>query len=162
MPQALQPAIPYDTSGLEPGFTLIHADRSFLVINKPSGLLSVPGRGDEKQDCLISRVQVEYPEALIVHRLDCDTSGLLVLARGKDMHRRLSILFQDRQVDKRYVAMVDGELAEISGEVKLPRLRLCCNPMLRGSVARLMRSRPCFREMCCRRQYSWLPEELSK
>jgi len=120
MPQALQPAIPYDTSGLEPGFTLIHADRSFLVVNKPSGLLSVPGRGNEKQDCLVSRVQVEYPDALIVHRLDCDTSGLLVLARGKDVHRRLSIQFQDRQVAKRYVAVVDGEFAETSGEVKLP------------------------------------------
>lgn len=120
MPQALQPTIAYDTSGLEPGFTLIHADSSLLVVNKPSGLLSVPGRGAEKHDCLVSRIQVEYPDALIVHRLDCDTSGLLVLARGKDMHRRLSIAFQDRQVDKRYVAVVDGELSPASGEVNLP------------------------------------------
>ena len=122
MPQAQQTAIAYDTSGLAPGFTLIHADSSLLVVNKPSGLLSVPGRGSEKHDCLISRVQVEYPDALIVHRLDCDTSGLLVLARGKDMHRRLSILFQDRQVDKRYVALVDGELSPAAGEVNLPLL----------------------------------------
>lgn len=122
MPQALQPAIAYDTSALEPGFTLIHADHALLVASKPSGLLSVPGRGAEKQDCLVSRIQVDYPDALIVHRLDCDTSGLLVMARGKDMHRRLSILFQDRQVDKRYVAVVTGKLAQPSGEVSLPLL----------------------------------------
>jgi tRNA pseudouridine32 synthase/23S rRNA pseudouridine746 synthase len=102
------------------GFTLIHADSALLVVNKPSGLLSVPGRGIDKQDCLITRVQVDYPEALIVHRLDFDTSGLLVLARGKAMHRCLSILFQERQVDKRYLAVVDGELAQASGEVCLP------------------------------------------
>ena len=102
------------------GFTLIHADHCLLVVNKPSGLLSVPGRGIDKQDCLIKRVQVDYPDALIVHRLDFDTSGLLVLARGKDMHRRLSILFQDRFVAKRYVAVVAGKLAPESGEVCLP------------------------------------------
>ena len=104
------------------GFTLIHADPYLLVVNKPSGLLSVPGRGEEKQDCLIKRVQVDYPGALIVHRLDRDTSGLLVLARGKEMHRRLSILFQERHVEKRYVAVVAGKLALTSGEVNLPLL----------------------------------------
>lgn len=102
------------------GFTLIHADSALLVVNKPSGLLSVPGRGIDKQDCLIKRVQADYPDALIVHRLDFDTSGLLVLARGKAMHRCLSILFQDRQVDKRYLAVVDGELEPACGEVCLP------------------------------------------
>ena len=99
---------------------LLHADSALLVVNKPSGLLSVPGRGADKQDCLITRVQADYPDALIVHRLDCDTSGLLVLARGKDMHRRLSIQFQDRHVAKRYVAVIDGELAPGCGEVNLP------------------------------------------
>lgn len=101
-------------------FTLLHVDHALLVLNKPGGLLSVPGRGPDKQDCLIKRVQVAYPEALIVHRLDFDTSGLLVIARGKAMHRRLSILFQDRQVDKRYVAVVDGRLEPTSGEINLP------------------------------------------
>jgi tRNA pseudouridine32 synthase/23S rRNA pseudouridine746 synthase len=101
-------------------FTLIHADHALLVVNKPSGLLSVPGRGEDKQDCLIRRVQTGYPDALIVHRLDFDTSGLLVLARGKAMHRLLSMMFQDRQVEKRYVAVVDGELAPVEGEVNLP------------------------------------------
>ncbi len=101
-------------------YTLIHADHNLLVANKPSGLLSVPGRGEHKQDCLIARIQVDYPDALIVHRLDCDTSGLLVIARGKAMHRSLSILFQSREVEKRYVAVVDGQLAPESGEVDLP------------------------------------------
>ena len=101
-------------------FSLIYADHCLLVVDKPSGLLSVPGRGIDKQDCLIKRVQVDYPDALIVHRLDFDTSGLLVLARGKNMHRRLSILFQDRRVDKRYLAVVAGELALEHGEVCLP------------------------------------------
>ena len=100
--------------------TLLHADRALIVVSKPSGLLSVPGRGADKQDCLIARVQADYPDALIVHRLDCDTSGLLVLARGKEIHRRLSILFQDRQVDKRYVAIVKGRFTQASGAVDLP------------------------------------------
>ena len=69
-------------------FSLIYADPALLVVNKPSGLLSVPGRGEDKQDCLIHRVQRTYPDALIVHRLDCDTSGLIVIARGKAMHRQ--------------------------------------------------------------------------
>ncbi len=101
-------------------FTLIYADQALLIANKPSKLLSVPGRGAEKQDCLITRVQCRYPDALIVHRLDYDTSGLLVLARGKEMHRRLSILFQERQVEKRYVAIVNGHLAQESGTIDLP------------------------------------------
>ena len=103
-----------------PGFTLIHVDTALIVVNKPSGLLSVPGRGADKQDCLITRVQRDYPDALIVHRLDFDTSGLLVLARGKLMHRQLSMLFQERRVDKRYVAVVGGRLTPESGEVDLP------------------------------------------
>jgi len=102
------------------GLDLVHADDALLVVSKPSGLLSVPGRGADKQDCLASRVQAQYPDALIVHRLDMETSGLLVLARGKEMHRRLSILFQKRQVEKRYVAVVDGALVATSGEIDLP------------------------------------------
>ena len=101
-------------------FTLIHIDRSLIVVDKPTRLLSVPGRGPDKQDCLITRLQVEFPDALIVHRLDYDTSGLLVLARGKAMHRELSILFQGRRVEKRYVAVVDGKPEKESGEVDLP------------------------------------------
>ena len=78
-----------------PEFSLLYDDTALLIVNKPTRLLSVPGRGEEKQDCLIRRVQTRYPDALIVHRLDFDTSGLIVLARGKQMHRCLSILFQE-------------------------------------------------------------------
>ena len=89
--------------------TPIHADEHLLVLEKPSGLLSVPGRGPDKQDCLSKRVQDRYPEALIVHRLDQDTSGLLLMARGIEAQRRLSKLFETRQVKKRYVAVVAGQ-----------------------------------------------------
>ncbi len=102
------------------GLDVLHTDDALLVVNKPSGLLSVPGRGEHKQDCLISRVQVEFPDALIVHRLDMETSGLLVLARNKEMHRQLSALFQRREVQKSYVAVVDGLVRESSGEIDLP------------------------------------------
>lgn len=109
-----------DATPVSDEFTLLYADASLIVANKPSRLLSVPGRGKEKQDCLIRRVQTEFSNALIVHRLDYDTSGLLVLARGKAMHRALSILFQERKVEKRYVAVVDGQMESEAGEVNLP------------------------------------------
>jgi len=92
--------------------TPIHEDEHLLVLEKPSGLLSVPGRGPDKQDCLSKRVQAIYPEALIVHRLDQDTSGLLLMARGIEAQRRLSRLFETRQVKKRYVAVVAGHPAQ--------------------------------------------------
>jgi tRNA pseudouridine32 synthase/23S rRNA pseudouridine746 synthase len=96
------------------------SDDYLLVINKPCGLLSVPGRGEDKQDCLITRVQKEYPDALIVHRLDMSTSGLMVIARGKNIERALSILFQKRQVEKTYTAIVNGEVKPSAGEIDLP------------------------------------------
>ncbi len=102
------------------GFTVLYADRSLLAVSKPPRLLSVPGRGEDKQDCLIHRVQQEFPDALIVHRIDYDTSGVLVLARGADMHRRLSRLFQDRKVEKRYIALVEGRPAPANGRIDLP------------------------------------------
>ena len=102
------------------GLDVRHVDAWLLVVGKPAGLLSVPGRGEGRDDCLISRVQAEYPDALIVHRLDMDTSGLLVLARGPEMHRQLSALFRDRQVDKRYAALVAGHFDSAEGEVDLP------------------------------------------
>ena len=85
-----------------------YVDDDLLVVDKPAGLLSVPGRGPGKQDCLSARVQARYPEALAVHRLDLGTSGLLVLARSPDMHRALNRLFETRRVEKRYVALVAG------------------------------------------------------
>ena len=101
-------------------FDLIYADDDILVVNKAPDLLSVPGRGPDKQDCLIHRVQAVYPDALAVHRLDMATSGLLLMARGAAMHRQLSMLFQERQVAKRYIAVVAGQLAAETGEINLP------------------------------------------
>lgn len=102
------------------GLALLYCDEALLVVDKPSGLLSVPGRGDDKQDCLWSRVQRDYPEALIVHRLDMETSGVMVLARNKAMHRQLSLLFQNREVTKRYIAVVYGRIADAAGVIDLP------------------------------------------
>ena len=99
--------------------TLIHEDEHLLVLEKPSGLLSVPGRGPDKQDCLSKRVQGRYPEALIVHRLDQDTSGLLLMARGIEAQRRLSKLFETRQVKKRYVAVVAGQPEQTQSAVEI-------------------------------------------
>jgi tRNA pseudouridine32 synthase/23S rRNA pseudouridine746 synthase len=93
------------------GLDFVHADAHLLVIDKPAGLLSVPGRGADKQDCLAARVQRRYPDALVVHRLDMATSGLLLMARGATMQRHLSRAFAQRQVGKRYVAVVAGRLA---------------------------------------------------
>lgn len=94
-----------------PFFQIIHADDRLLVLNKPSGLLAVPGRGEDKQDCLSSRVQRHYPDALVVHRLDMATSGLMLMALGIGMQRALSQLFERREVHKRYLAVVNGCLA---------------------------------------------------
>jgi tRNA pseudouridine32 synthase/23S rRNA pseudouridine746 synthase len=90
---------------------VVFADDHLLVVNKPSGLLSVPGRGEDKQDCLIARAQAQWPEALTVHRLDMSTSGLMVIAKGPEMQRSLSQAFAQREVHKIYEAIVAGELS---------------------------------------------------
>jgi tRNA pseudouridine32 synthase/23S rRNA pseudouridine746 synthase len=105
------------------GLDLIYRDESLIVLNKPAGLLAVPGRGADKQDCLSSRVQAEFPDALVVHRLDMATSGLLLFARGAEMQSRLSQMFRERAVRKRYVAVVAGRLEQPSGEIGLPLMR---------------------------------------
>lgn len=97
-----------------------YVDDDILVVDKPTLLLSVPGRGPEKQDCLLSRLQPEYGEVLAVHRLDWETSGLMVLARNKEAHRHLSRQFQEREVEKRYIAVVFGQVEADRGEVNLP------------------------------------------
>jgi len=91
-------------------FHLVAQDPSFLVLNKPSGLLSVPGRGPLKSDCLSSRVQHKFPTALIVHRLDQATSGLLLMALGPEAQKGLNQMFSTGQVHKRYMAKVQGAL----------------------------------------------------
>lgn len=93
----------------------VHADGQLLVIDKPAGLLCVPGRGADKADCLSARVAALYPDALVVHRLDMATSGLILMARGADMQRRLSLAFAHREVCKRYEAVVAGRLQAAGG-----------------------------------------------
>ena len=88
---------------------MVYADAHLAVLNKPSGLLSVPGRGEDKQDCLIARAQQTWPDALTVHRLDMATSGLVVVARGADIQRSLSQAFAQREVHKMYEAVIDGQ-----------------------------------------------------
>ena len=94
---------------------VVFADGSLVILNKPAGLLSVPGRGADKQDCLSSRVQQRFADALVVHRLDMATSGLIVMARGLPAQRALGDAFAKREVFKRYVAVVDGILREVDG-----------------------------------------------
>jgi len=104
------------------GLDILYEDDCLLIVNKPSGLLSVPGRGDDKQDCMISRVQVTHPSALIVHRLDMSTSGILVLALDKDTHRELSQQFQERKVSKQYIAIVAGKPELNEGLIDKPMI----------------------------------------
>lgn len=99
---------------------LLHLDHELIVANKPAGLLAVPGRGADKQDCLATRVQARYADARVVHRLDQATSGLMLFARGPSMQRALSAAFEARTVHKRYVAIVAGHVAEDHGEIDLP------------------------------------------
>lgn len=99
---------------------MLYQDEYLLAVDKPAGLLSVPGRGADKQDCLVSRLQADFPDALIVHRLDMGTSGILLLARSKPLERALSILFQQRRVHKRYLAVVAGNMQPECGEINLP------------------------------------------
>jgi tRNA pseudouridine32 synthase/23S rRNA pseudouridine746 synthase len=93
----------------------LFADDALLVFNKPAGLLCVPGRGADKQDCLISRVQSRWPEALTVHRLDMATSGLVVMGRCPAAQRRLSEAFEQRLTDKHYTAVVQGVVLSSTG-----------------------------------------------
>jgi len=90
---------------------VVYEDEHLLVVDKPAGLLCVPGRGLDKQDCLSLRVQASYPDALVVHRLDMATSGLMLFARSPAAQRDLSRAFAERRVAKRYVAMVAGDVA---------------------------------------------------
>ena len=101
-------------------FEAIYTDDSLLVINKPAGLLSVPGRGADKQDCLSARVQQAYPEALIVHRLDMATSGLMVMARSLAVQRSMNQLFESRAVHKRYAAVVHGRMNPVINDQPRP------------------------------------------
>lgn len=99
---------------------IVHADAAVVVVNKPAGLPSVPGRGPDLQDCAWSRLGRDWPDARVVHRLDMATSGLLLFGRGAEAQRRLGIAFAERRVSKRYVALVCGEPRSDAGEIDLP------------------------------------------
>ncbi|MCB1363019.1 MAG: RluA family pseudouridine synthase [Rhodobacteraceae bacterium] len=99
---------------------LLHEDAQLLVVNKPAGLLSVPGRGPHLADCLLSRVQAAFPDALLVHRLDRDTSGVMVFALTPHAQRHLGLQFEKRQARKTYVARVWGRMQPRTGTVDLP------------------------------------------
>ncbi len=99
---------------------VLHEDHEIVIVNKPSGLLSVPGKGAHLADCLLSRVQDAFPMALLVHRLDRDTSGIMVFAQTPYAQRHLGLQFEKRQVKKTYLARVWGKLEPKLGEVDLP------------------------------------------
>ena len=99
---------------------VLHIDAHLLAFDKPSGLLSVPGRGADKQDCLVTRALARWPDARVVHRLDQPTSGVIVLARNAETQRALGDAFAERRVDKRYVAIVDGWPDADAGTIDLP------------------------------------------
>lgn len=101
-------------------YRLVHTDAALLVVDKPSGLLSVPAKPPGPQDCLEARLRADHPEALLVHRLDGDTSGLMVFARTKLAQRHLGMQFERRRVSKTYVARVAGLIAEADGRIDLP------------------------------------------
>ncbi|MFV1440079.1 MULTISPECIES: RluA family pseudouridine synthase [unclassified Phaeobacter] len=99
---------------------ILHHDAQLLVVNKPHGLLSVPGRGEHLADCLLTRLQAVFPEALLVHRLDRDTSGVMVFAVTPHAQRHLSMQFEKRTAKKAYIARIGGRLKPRSGTVDLP------------------------------------------
>ena len=99
---------------------IIHSDEAIIVANKPAGLLSVPGRGEALQDCLQRRLENAFGPLEAVHRLDMDTSGLIVFARSKPVAKTLGEAFRERTVEKTYVALVHGEPEACEGEIDLP------------------------------------------
>jgi len=99
---------------------ILHEDAAILVVNKPAGLLTVPGKLEGRQDCLITRLQAARWDALTVHRLDCDTSGVIIFARTKQAQGFLGQEFEQRRAQKTYVARVHGVIAEDSGHIDLP------------------------------------------
>lgn len=105
---------------IEPYLELLYQDEALLILNKPSGLLTVPGKAAEHQDCLERRVQRVYPEARIVHRLDMSTSGIVVMALGLDSQRHLNRQFEQRQTEKHYIARLEGTVQAEKGVVELP------------------------------------------
>ena len=132
---------------------ILHAHEALIVTVKPAGLLSMPARGEERQDSLENRIQALYADARLVHRLDMATSGLVLFARGPEMLRRLNLAFEQRVIGKQYCALVHGHLATDSGEIALP---LAAdphnNPRQRVDLAAGRRALPPWRGLSPRRR----------
>jgi tRNA pseudouridine32 synthase / 23S rRNA pseudouridine746 synthase len=110
------------------GFTILHQEEHFLVIDKPSGLLCQPGRSPELHDSLIVRVREAFEWAELVHRLDRDTSGLILIALDPEAHRRLSRSFEERQVMKTYIGLCEGRIPESHGALISPLAKITDHP----------------------------------
>ena len=99
---------------------IIYQDEYIIAVNKPQALLSVPGLGPDKKDCMIARLEQVIPDVKVVHRLDCYTSGIMLFAIGIDMQRALSKIFHDRKINKQYMAVVRQWFDENEGVIKFP------------------------------------------
>lgn len=115
-----KPARPYSNPAFSMSLEIHFVDEHLVVVRKPTLLLSVPGRGEEKQDCVVTRLERDFPGIREVHRLDWETSGLMLLARHKAAHRELSMQFQERRVEKHYTAVVAGVPEQQRGVIDLP------------------------------------------
>lgn len=116
-------APPYLVPHSQEEITILYEDDDLLLVRKPDLLLSIPGRHPLNKDCLITRLQQRYPSASIVHRLDLDTSGIMVIPLNKATHAHISRQFQERRVEKSYVAVVYGLVEQDAGEIDLPIAR---------------------------------------
>ena len=105
---------------LEPWLDILFKDKDIMVVNKPTGLLSVPGRGPENEDSVLHRVKQQHPKAAAAHRLDMSTTGVIVIPLNPNSHRELSRQFRERETEKHYLAWVWGEPEAESGQVDLP------------------------------------------
>lgn len=110
----------YYNPPIDPWLTILYQNSAIMVLDKPAGLLSVPGKGVELHDSLLTRIRWQYPEAETAHRLDMATSGLIVVALTKEAERQLKVQFQQRSPQKRYIALVEGELPTEKGVIDLP------------------------------------------
>ncbi|MEE4145162.1 MAG: pseudouridine synthase [Halieaceae bacterium] len=116
----MQSPTPYLVPHSQEEIRILHEDDDLLLVRKPDLLLSIPGRHPLNKDCLVTRLQRTYPSASIVHRLDLDTSGIMVIPLNKPAHAHISRQFQQRQVEKSYHAVVCGLVREDRGEIDLP------------------------------------------
>lgn len=116
----VSPPAPFIYTPPDTPLQVLHQDHDILVVVKPAGLLSVPGRGPERADCLIARLRQGYPQVLLVHRLDLDTSGVMVFALSPHAQRHLGLQFEKRQTQKAYVARVAGQMGAATGTIEAP------------------------------------------